>query len=68
MPSLAIDKLTNCIHTYFQMEPDDPEKVVDILYLYRAVLGLEVPYDVILPAYLPKVSQQLKFYYWLCYW
>jgi len=68
MPRLALDKLRKCIQTYFQFEPDDPENVVDIYYLYRAVLGLSVPYTVSLPVYLPNVSQQLKFFYWLCYW
>lgn len=68
MPRLALEKLTKCIHTYFQVEPDDPEQKIDVIYLYRALLGLQVPYDVQLPVYIPKTSNQLKFYYWQSYW
>ena len=68
MPRLALEKLTKCIHTYFQIEAGDPEQKVDVLHLYRALLGLEVPYGVQLPVYIPKTLQQLKFYYWQSFW
>ncbi|XP_066910369.1 zinc finger C3H1 domain-containing protein-like [Clytia hemisphaerica] len=67
MPNLALDKLAKCIQTYFQLEPDDPENTTDVLYLYKAVLGLDLPYDVTLPVYLPKPSEHLKLFYWQCY-
>lgn len=68
MPRLALEKLTKCIHVYFQFDTADVGNVPDILYLYKKVLGLEIPYTMSLPTYMPKASQELNFYYWLCYW
>ncbi|XP_057312584.1 zinc finger C3H1 domain-containing protein-like isoform X2 [Hydractinia symbiolongicarpus] len=68
MPSLALEKLTKCIHVYFQFDEND-EVLPDVLHLYRKVLGLPVPYTISLPTYLPSLqsSQHLVYYYWSCY-
>jgi len=68
MPNLAIDKLTKCIHVYFEFE--DESTIPDVLYLYKKVLGLPVPYNIGLTTYLPGMkasSQHLMFYYWISY-
>lgn len=69
MPSLALEKLTKCIHLYFEIEDRDTSP--DVLHLYQKLLGLPVPYNIGLTAYLPAMknsSQHLIFYYWMAYW
>ncbi|XP_065670445.1 zinc finger C3H1 domain-containing protein isoform X3 [Hydra vulgaris] len=65
-PKLALEKLTKCVHMYFELA-NDGEDLPDVLYLYQKILGLTIPYSVILPTYISKISEHLIFYCWMCY-